>query len=95
LLTAFLPRPRTRLKADPPRTMQVRTTDAPGEWHLEIGSDQVVVTRGAADADATVSGTAADMFLFLWNRAPLDAVSVAGDAALLDLWRSTMTIRWS
>ncbi len=46
--------------------------------------DGVMVTRERDMADVTVSGTASDLFLFLWGRLPARDLGVSGDAALLD-----------
>jgi len=52
------------------------------------------VTPGAGDADCTVSGTAADLYLLLWNRRTPDRrFSVQGNHRVLDLWRTRAIIR--
>jgi hypothetical protein len=50
---------------------------------------------GGEDADGTVRGRASDLYLLLWNRGSTDALEVDGDAALLDLWRQSVRVRWS
>src|SRR5262249_46760911 len=44
LLLAFLPRPRTKFRADPPRTLLVHSTDTPGDWLVRVGPDGIDVT---------------------------------------------------
>jgi uncharacterized protein (TIGR03083 family) len=97
LLTGFITRSKTRLRSDVPRTIAVRTTDTSDAWLVRVSADPVVTERGSTDAEAdcTVSGGASDLELFLWNRFGRETVDVAGDASLLDLWRDTVTIRWS
>ncbi|HEY1487148.1 MAG TPA: maleylpyruvate isomerase family mycothiol-dependent enzyme, partial [Micromonosporaceae bacterium] len=54
------------------------------------GSDMTADTA----ADATVRGTASDLYLFLWNRLDRDAIALDGDPAVLDLWRDQANVRW-
>ena len=46
----------------------------------------LLVGHGHENADATVRGTASDLLLWLWGRAPLDRMEVSGDAAIVDRW---------
>jgi hypothetical protein len=62
---------------------------------MRIGPDGGACEPGAAQADATVRGTASDLYLFLWNRLDRDAVPVDGDLTVLDLWRDHANVRWS
>lgn len=94
LLTGFVPRPHMQLRADPPCTLTVELTDRPEAWHLAIGDGPVVTTRGAAPADCTVRGTANDVHLALWNRAPIDALEINGDASVLHRFREQVQISW-
>ena len=68
LLTCFVVRSKTGLRADPRRTMRVVATDAPGDWMVHIGPDGVVTQPGSPGADVEVHGPAADLDLLLWNR---------------------------
>jgi uncharacterized protein (TIGR03083 family) len=97
LLTCFVPRRSTRLQADAPRTMVIRATDTSAAWMLTIGPERVAVTTDAADgADCELRGAAADLYLTLWNRLDNPAsLEVAGDEAVLTLFRDTVHIRWS
>ena len=45
------------------------------------------------ETDATLSGSAADLYLALWNRG--DHVAVVGREDLLDRWRATQRVTWS
>jgi uncharacterized protein (TIGR03083 family) len=102
LLRGFHARERSRVRTDPPRTLHVRALDAPaggpGGWlvRLSAAHPRTVLTGvdAALDApaDCTVSGTAAALYLALWNRGPYEALDVAGDASLLELWRRTAAI---
>jgi len=93
LLTCFLTRPGGRLRADPPRTLAVHTTDTVEDWLVRIEPDRVATIREPGTADCTLSGTAARLYLLLWNRADLGDVRLDGDATVLDLWRTRALIR--
>jgi uncharacterized protein (TIGR03083 family) len=96
LLTCFVPRPTTGLRADPPVTLRVRPTDAAGRWLLRIGPDGVEAAAGAAatgDVDCEAAGPAADLYLALWNRRGTDGLSVEGDGGVLGLFLSSVHIR--
>jgi uncharacterized protein (TIGR03083 family) len=95
LFTGFLARRRGRLVADPPVALGVRTTDTNAAWTLTIGTDSRAVSVGTADGDCVLSGAAADLYLFLWNRRDRDGIDVVGDDAVLELWREKATIVWS
>ncbi|WP_066930509.1 maleylpyruvate isomerase family mycothiol-dependent enzyme [Streptomyces sp. NBRC 110611] len=99
LLTGFHHLDRSGLRTDVPRTLRVRATDAPGaEWtvHLSPAPPHAVRTgtggnASAAEAgkpaDCTFEGPAEELYLALWNRLPLDAITVTGDGTLAQLWR--------
>jgi uncharacterized protein (TIGR03083 family) len=86
LLTCFATRRGGRLNADPPRRLLAQCTDAVGAWLVEIGPDGVRTTPGTADAPCTVSGTARDLYLTLWNRRGADDLAVDGDRDVLELF---------
>ena len=97
LLLGFYARKRGQLVADPALTLGLRATDANPDdaWSVAIGPDGRDVTRGEAAGNCTVSGTASDLYQFLWNRRPRDAMTIDGDAAVLDLWQEKARITWS
>jgi uncharacterized protein (TIGR03083 family) len=86
LLTGFHARGRSRVRSDTTRLLRVRATDAGATWAVRISQDPPAAERGAADdAECEVSGTAARLYLALWNRQPFP--DVTGDASLAALWR--------
>ncbi|MHB8437893.1 MAG: maleylpyruvate isomerase family mycothiol-dependent enzyme [Acidimicrobiales bacterium] len=97
LLRGFYARAGGRLRADPPVTLGVDAVDAGRTWALHIGSDRRTVADELSDADCVFRGSASDLYLLLWNRGEQMAgeVAVNGDDAVLDLWRSAATVRWS
>ncbi|MEO7369964.1 MAG: maleylpyruvate isomerase family mycothiol-dependent enzyme [Ilumatobacteraceae bacterium] len=100
-LTGFVPRSRTPLRADVPRRLQIAPYDSAQRWTVSISSEAPVTRRhvvgagDAADADCVVSGPAGDLYLALWNRAPLDTLTIDGDRASIDLLRDNVHIRWA
>ena len=93
LLTGFLPRPRVKLRMPSETTVLVETTDTGDAWTLTLSEEPAVVDRGATKApDATLRGTAASVYLALWNRG--DEVEAAG-VDLLASWRDQVKVVWS
>jgi uncharacterized protein (TIGR03083 family) len=64
-------------------SLHLHATDTEGEWQLRLLPAGVEVGRGHAQADASASGEASDLLLFLWGRAPADPLERSGDPALL------------
>jgi hypothetical protein len=94
LLMGFVPRRRTGLELPEPRTVVVRTTDTRQAWTLSAGDGRTTSSVGepaAGAADVELSGTAAQVYLALWNRG--DEVSCT-DPALLERWRSDVQVLW-
>ena len=95
LLMCFLPRRSSRLKPAEPTSIAVQPTDADAAWFVRAGADGATTERVVSDADVVVRGPAADLYLLVWNRGALDGLDVKGDASLLELWRSSVQVRWS
>ncbi len=102
LLHGFASRSRSKLRSTAPRSLLLDAGVA--RWHVTILADRLHVAdrdddrdgdREDGDAACRVRAKPSDLFLFLWNRLPRDAVEVEGDSSVLDLWQSTMQIRWS
>ncbi|HEU5005815.1 MAG TPA: maleylpyruvate isomerase family mycothiol-dependent enzyme [Jatrophihabitantaceae bacterium] len=76
-----------------PATIALHAADGPS-WLITLGGERIVAEPAAIDkpADATISGTSSDFYLWLWNRA--STATVAGDARVAELWRA-VRIRWS
>jgi len=108
LLCAFVPRRSTGLRAERPSALRVHSTDADADaaWVLRIDGEGVSAVRtgagedgGAGEARAdglalcTVSGTAEDLFLALWNRGRRETLTVEGDDAVLALLLESVQVR--
>ena len=99
LLFGFASRPRRHDGTEPPRTLDMSATDVDAQWSLSIAPKQVTVDRSAASAregaDCHVRASASDLYLLLWNRIDVHDVEAAGDTTVVDLWRTTMRVRWT
>ncbi len=96
LLCGFFTRGRCRLFDGERYRIGVVAEDADEAWLLDV--DERLIARPADVADAgsaavTITGTAAGIYLSLWNRA--DEAAVSGRPDLLERWRTVQRIRWS
>jgi uncharacterized protein (TIGR03083 family) len=96
LLTGFHVRAKSRVRSELPRSLRVLAVDAPtgqNDWLMHLSADPPRTQRaGEGPADCTVRGTAAELYLALWNRGPYEGLEVSGDASLVDLWRRTAAV---
>jgi len=95
LLTGFFPRGRARMEFDGPVRIAVVPDDAASHrWTMTVADGKLTTSRAVeSDADATLTGTAAQLYLGLWNRG--DEVAEFGGAGVLDQWRKVQRVRWS
>ena len=99
LLSLFVPRRSTALRADPPVTLAVDCADAGASWLLRLDAHGVTTTLDAErrrwGATCAVRGRAGDLYLALWNRAGADDLTITGDRAVLQQFSEGVRIRWS
>jgi uncharacterized protein (TIGR03083 family) len=88
LLTGFAARRNKAVNAL--GSISVAASDGPS-WLVTLGGERIVAREDDSRADATVSGTSSDLYLWLWNR-PSAAV-VSGDEAIANLWRG-VRVSW-
>lgn len=93
LLSGFAPRSKG-FPTDRPRTMAVHASDTGDRWHLTLTADDTITTREDRPADVTITGSAADLYLLLWNRREDAVARVEGDEVLLETWHETRRVRW-
>ena len=82
--------------------MRVRATDTGHAWYVGTEGGRLQTRREppgsdpAGPAACTVAGPASGVYLFLWNRsdAAQAAVTISGDAGFLELWQSSVRVRW-
>jgi len=94
LLSGFAPRPR-EIEIDEERTLHLHAEDVGEHWYLTLGPQGIKTSRDDREADLTVTGTAAELYLSMWNRTPDSSVGLAGDTSVMDLWHNTHRLRWS
>jgi len=98
LLECFVPRRSTKLRAKDPASLAVGCTDEDAAWLLQIGAEGVTtdpIPSLRVGADCMVRGSAADLYLALWNRAGAEPLVVEGDTDVLGLFLDTVQVRWS
>ncbi|WP_051267368.1 maleylpyruvate isomerase family mycothiol-dependent enzyme [Nakamurella lactea] len=94
LLVGFLPRKSSAMRAESPVSFLVAPSDAAASWTVRLSPEPPVVVRGAdGEPDAVMTGTAATLYLGLWNRG--DEIAVTGEPELLGVWRDKTRILWS
>lgn len=73
-------------------SFHLHATDAPGEWLTTFVDGTPTTIREHAKGDLAVRGPASALYLWAWNRAPIDTdgLDTAGDAGLLDAWASVV-----
>jgi uncharacterized protein (TIGR03083 family) len=81
------------------QSLQAQATDTGGSWLIELTEDAklaATVRRGAGQADCTLAGPAAGLYLLLWNRTDpaTGNVEVSGDGAVLRAWPDGMRVTW-
>jgi MDMPI C-terminal domain len=80
-------------------SLRVLTTDTSDAWLIEARDARLQPRRDARDAEdaaCTVSGPAAGVYLYLWNRADAAraGVTITGDPGLLSAWQASVRVTW-
>jgi uncharacterized protein (TIGR03083 family) len=91
-LTVFMPRLADNFGDLDEATLHFHCTDVDGEWMLARRDGDVTVTREHAKGDVAARGTASDLLLFLWGRAPVETLEVFGDTDLLTRFRQAIRV---
>ena len=95
LVSGFGPSPRP-LDVARPQVIHVHAHDTRDDWYVTIGPERTDTSRDGDDAaDLTITGTAANLYVLLWNRTPDSSVAMSGDTDLMDLWHGNFRVRWS
>jgi uncharacterized protein (TIGR03083 family) len=94
LVAGFVPRRSSRLRTTEPFVMAITPTDADAAWTIAVSDEPPVVTPGAdPHAHAVISGSAAALYLGLWNRG--DDIAENGTVEALGHWRDQVRVAWS
>jgi uncharacterized protein (TIGR03083 family) len=103
LIMGFGQRRKYRPAAEGDGRMQIRAADTAQAWQVGTEGGRIQARRGTDDPDAfgsptcMVTGPASGVYLFLWNRsdAAPAGVTISGDTGFLELWQSSVRVRWS
>lgn len=93
LLTGFVPLYRD-VRIDRARVLRVVATDVDEEWWVTMEPTGMRPARRGREADLTLSGTAADLYLALWNRTSGSNLELVGDRDVLQVWRTSCRVVW-
>lgn len=86
-LTALVTGRSSRPRSDQPRSVQFECTDTDRAWAVSYNAtDLVTVPTRTSDVDALISGTANDLYLWVWRRIGRDAIATDGDLATINDW---------
>lgn len=95
LLRGFYTRGRSKIFDGTEYTFIVAPTDVPTSWVVHVGEQMTVAPPGTAtpaNVRLHLSGTAAGLYLALWNRGT--DVAAEGDDEVLERWHREQRIRW-
>lgn len=93
LLRGFFTRGRSELHDGEAYAVLVAATDTDRTWLLHVAEELTVDDAGSGTAAISMTGTAAQLYLGLWNRG--DEIEVTGSTDVLERWRATQRVRWS
>jgi uncharacterized protein (TIGR03083 family) len=92
LVCGFLPRGKGKPRFEGVARLRISATDTGRSWTMHYSDDEVTtVPDDDSTADVTISGTATQLYLGLWNR----GAELAGPAEILDGWKRQARVRWS
>ncbi|MFI0258376.1 maleylpyruvate isomerase family mycothiol-dependent enzyme [Streptomyces sp. NPDC017056] len=95
LLVGIHARERSPMRTEMPKTLLIRATGAAGAaWKVALSdapprAERIPLTAatGGDAADCVLEGAASDLYFALWNRRPLDGITVTGEVSLARLWQ--------
>jgi uncharacterized protein (TIGR03083 family) len=67
-------------------TYCLRRSDGPGAWTVRYLGYGMEVAKDEGAAGVTLTGSASDLILALWQRIPLQRLRISGDLSLLERW---------
>jgi hypothetical protein len=59
-----------------------------------MAPDGITAARREDAADVSLAGTAADLYLAVWNRGDDSAIELTGDQSAFVAWHTNHRIRW-
>jgi uncharacterized protein (TIGR03083 family) len=92
LVTGFFPRGRSRLADQGPLSIAIAPDDSPHRWTLAVADERLTTVREQRDdADTVLTGSAAQLYLGLWNRG--EEIAESG-RPVLERWRERQRVSW-
>ncbi len=94
LLVGFVQRRSSKLRHTEPYRVTIAPTDVDVAWTVALSDDPPVTTLGPdPHSTGVLRGTAAALYLGLWNRG--DDIAESGSEDALGLWRERVRISWA
>lgn len=93
LLSGFAPLYQD-VRTDVDRVLHIVATDEHEQWWVTMSPSGMTTSRRGLDADLTLAGTAADLYVNLWNRTTGTNLELVGDGGVLDVWRESCQVVW-
>jgi uncharacterized protein (TIGR03083 family) len=76
-------------------TIGLEAIDRPERWTMHVSGESVAAERGLDECGVLIRGSAADLYLLLWNRKPVADLEAEGPPDLFErLWLSH-NVTWS
>jgi hypothetical protein len=73
------------------QTIRLEGTDGDDAWVIAVGADTTDWRRSEETAaNVTARGSLSDLYLFFWERRPVDPLDVMGDQELLARWQAAV-----
>ncbi|HEY6538767.1 MAG TPA: maleylpyruvate isomerase family mycothiol-dependent enzyme [Candidatus Dormibacteraeota bacterium] len=94
LLFGFAAR-RRRVQFPGPVRLGLLPHDRPEGWTVELAPEGITAERGERPSQCRVRGSAAELYLLLWNRLPASSLEIEGDPDVLRLWGGAVRVTWS
>lgn len=92
LLAGFFTRGNSKLFNGEPFGIVVKPADSDRRWHVRVTETLIIDPQPATRPSLTIGGPAAGIYLGLWNRG--DELTLVGDEAIMDRWRTAQNIQW-
>ena len=74
--------------ATPGGVLCLACADDAAAWTVEVAAGRLRWREGRGPADAVLVGPASELYLYCWNRRPLEALELTGSAEVARAWTS-------
>jgi uncharacterized protein (TIGR03083 family) len=94
LVSGFAPG-RRPIPVESPKVLDIHAEDVDEHWYVTLDPEGMDTSRQAREVDLTVSGTASQLYLLMWNRTDGSTVGLTGETGLMEVWHERCRVRWS